>query len=181
MPSLKSLLLAAALTLGVLATPSAVEPVPANLLGDVINALSLGLVTDTNVFITLDTLTTNLVTINFDAKNVLPFELTIDTINATAGLNGTVYSAFTHDFAAHPVVVPGFGGTKNSGNLTNVRGVPRYHPGRLDGCQGNLWLMQNESALTVFGLGGVPLSITGLKQANVPTTWVWSLVDICPR
>ncbi len=52
------------------------------------------------------------------AQNPLIFELTIDSVSTTAGLNGTVYASFDHKFT-RPVVVPPLH-QANSGNITNV-------------------------------------------------------------
>jgi hypothetical protein len=58
------------------------------------------------------------ISIYLTAQNPLIFELTIDSVTTSAGLNGTEYAAFSHKFAK-PVVVPPLG-KANSGNITNV-------------------------------------------------------------
>ncbi|KAK7051560.1 hypothetical protein VNI00_004539 [Paramarasmius palmivorus] len=87
-------------------------------IGDIINALGVGLVENINVTITLESLITNLVSIEFTAKNPLILELTLDKVSSKAGLNGTTYSEFTHTFDP-PVVVPILG-EKGSGKIDNV-------------------------------------------------------------
>lgn len=52
------------------------------------------------------------------AQNPLLFELTIDRVTSTAGINGTVYATFDYTFPK-PVVVPALG-TANSGSIPNV-------------------------------------------------------------
>ncbi|KAF7337357.1 hypothetical protein MSAN_02261600 [Mycena sanguinolenta] len=154
------------------------SPSPRDLLGEVIDALGIGLVTHIDVFITLDTLTDNLVSINFEAQNPLLFELTIDSVSTTAGLNGTVYTSFEHVFSK-PVVVPPLG-QANSGNITNVlltQGVTASLAiipfGVLDLQNVNV----NVRAGSIFGIGGVPLIITGLHQTSVPTAYALDLTD----
>ncbi|KAF7310316.1 hypothetical protein MIND_00405700 [Mycena indigotica] len=174
----RSLVCAAALVGTAFSSPAPSKLQERNLLGQVIDALNLGLVSDNKVFLTLATLTNNLVSINFDVKNVLPFELTIDSISVSAGLNGTVFAAFNHTFSGgaslKPVVVPGFGGTKNSGNITNVlltQGVDKSLAIVPFGVLDLINVDVNVRALTILGFGGTPLQITGLKQASVPTTY----------
>ncbi|KAJ7633546.1 hypothetical protein DFH06DRAFT_1337031 [Mycena polygramma] len=112
---LQPLLFALLSALLVHAAPSAEKR---DLIGGIIDALGIGLVKQINVTITLATLTNNLVTIDFKAQNPLPFELTIDRVSATAGLNGTVYAKFNHRFARPVVLLPLH--KADSGNITNV-------------------------------------------------------------
>ncbi|KAJ7192809.1 hypothetical protein GGX14DRAFT_593850 [Mycena pura] len=158
--------------IGATTSPSNLEE--RNLLGEVIDALNVGLVTSISVFITLESLTDNLVSINFNTQNILPFELTIDSITSTAGINNTVFASFDHSFGLHPVVVPPLG-KQNSGNITNVlltqgatASLAIIPLGILDLINTNV----NVRAGTILGIGGVPLAITGLHQASVPTTCV---------
>ncbi|KAG5643299.1 hypothetical protein DXG03_001226 [Asterophora parasitica] len=114
-------------------------------IGEIINLLKIGLVEKINAIITLDSLETNLISVNFDgafpviptspfpnafprkpvltpaltAKNPLIIELTIDRVVSSAGLNGTVYATFDQKFTK-PVVVPILG-SKNSGTFGNVK------------------------------------------------------------
>ncbi|KAG6864809.1 hypothetical protein C0991_007032 [Blastosporella zonata] len=102
----------------VAAAPASDATIGGLTIGAIINAIGIGIVTDINAFITLDSLTTNIISVNFDAKNPLPLELTIDRVVSSAGLNGTVFATFDQTFAK-PVVVPILG-TKNSGTFGNV-------------------------------------------------------------
>ncbi|KAJ7768899.1 hypothetical protein B0H16DRAFT_273014 [Mycena metata] len=154
------------------ATLAVAAPTPDNLLGEVIDALGIGFVTSIEVTLTLDTLTDNLVSISFEAQNPLLFELTLDRVTTSAGLNGTTYASFDHSFSK-PVVVPPLG-KANSGNITNVpltQGVDASLAiipfGVLDLQEVNI----DVRALSIFGIGGVPLVISGLKQTSVPTTY----------
>ncbi|KAJ6457271.1 hypothetical protein C8R45DRAFT_565788 [Mycena sanguinolenta] len=160
----------------VAASPTAVAPTPDNLLGEIINALGLGFVTSINTTITLETLVDNLVSITFEAKNPLIFELTLDSVSSTAGINGTVYASFNHTFST-PVVVPPLG-SANSGVVPNVlltqgavASLAIIPLGFLDLINIDI----NLRALTIDGALGIPLVITGLHQANVTTTWVLAM------
>ncbi|KAJ7810513.1 hypothetical protein B0H14DRAFT_3880558 [Mycena olivaceomarginata] len=154
------------------ASPSKRSLEPANLLGEIIDALGIGLVTQINASITLDTLTTNLLSINFEAQNPLIFELTLDSVSSTAGINGTVYATFNHTFAT-PVVVPPLG-KANSGVVPDVL-LTQGAIASLDIIPlGYLDLINvdvNLRALTIGGKLGIPLTISGLHQTNVSTTY----------
>ncbi|KIK68584.1 hypothetical protein GYMLUDRAFT_36042 [Collybiopsis luxurians FD-317 M1] len=141
-------------------------------IGEIINLLGIGLVQSINATLTLDSLTTNLISINFIVKNPLPIELTIDQVSSTAGVNNTVYASFDHTFDP-PVVVPILG-TANSGTIDNVLLVQGAEAslgiiplGELDLLNTNV----NVRAGTIFGFGGIPISIDGLKQSDVPVTY----------
>ncbi|KAJ7768850.1 hypothetical protein B0H16DRAFT_1452776 [Mycena metata] len=102
---------------GLLAAALAVAaPTPDNLLGEVIDALGIGFVT--SIEVTLTSLSALQLSISFEAQNPLLFELTLDRVTTSAGLNGTTYASFDHSFSK-PVVVPPLG-KANSGNVTNV-------------------------------------------------------------
>ncbi|KAF9011322.1 hypothetical protein BDQ17DRAFT_1345950 [Cyathus striatus] len=144
--------------------------------GQIINLIGIGLVTQINAIITLDSLTTNLITVNFDVKNPLPIELTVDRIDSSAGINNTVFATFNHTFSP-PLVVPILG-TKNSGNISNVlltqgaiASLAIIPLGFLDLINTNVDLR----AGTIFGQLGIPVPIDGLKQSHVPTNFTLSL------
>ncbi|KAJ6541585.1 hypothetical protein B0H19DRAFT_1173712 [Mycena capillaripes] len=156
------------------AAPAA--PEPANLLGEIIDALGVGLVTQINATITLDTLVTNLLSITFEAQNPLIFELTLDSVTSTAGINDTVYATFNHTFAT-PVVVPPLG-KANSGVVPDVL-LTQGAIASLDiiplGFLDLLNVDINVRALTINGHLGIPLVISGLHQKNVTTTYTLAL------
>ncbi|KAJ6596223.1 hypothetical protein DFH09DRAFT_1134432 [Mycena vulgaris] len=155
-------------------SPSAIEP--QNLLGEVIDALGIGLVTHIDTILTLDSLVTNLVTIDFEAQNPLLFELTIDTVSTNAGLNGTVFASFDHRFT-RPVVVPPLR-QANSGNITNVlltQGATASLAIIPFGVLDLLSVDVGVRAFSIGGIGGIPLAITGLHQSSVPTTYTLDL------
>ncbi|KAJ7438955.1 hypothetical protein B0H11DRAFT_572630 [Mycena galericulata] len=177
MAPLMSLLFGLLAALAVSAAPSSTLETR-DLLGEVIDALGIGLVTHIDVTLTLATLENNLVTIDFEAQNPLLFELTIDSVSTQAGLNGTVFASFQHVFS-RPVVVPPLH-QKNSGNITNVLLTQGAEASLAIIPFGVLDLINvdvNVRALTVAGFGGIPLVITGLHQSNVPTTYVLDLAD----
>jgi len=145
-------------------------------IGAIINALQIGLVKDINAIITVDSLTTNIISVNFDAKNPLFIELTIDRVKSSAGLNGTVYATFDQTFA-NGVAVPPFG-TKNSGTFGNVlltQGIDaslNIIPYKvLDLINTDVYIR----AGTIGGMLGIPIAIEGLKQSNVPTTYTFNI------
>ncbi|KAJ7166275.1 hypothetical protein C8R46DRAFT_1097452 [Mycena filopes] len=144
-------------------------PTPDNLLGEVIDALGIGLVTSIQVTLTL-------IVCNHSSAKPLLFELTLDRVTSSAGLNGTTYASFDHSFP-HSVVVPPLG-TANSGNITNVP--------LTQGVDASLAIIPfqeldlqevdiNVRAGSFFGIGGVPLVISGLHQTDVPTTYILDL------
>jgi len=145
-------------------------------IGDIINALKIGLVQDIGVFITLDSLTTNIVSSNFTAKNPLPFELSIDRVVTSAGVNGEEYAKFDQSFSK-AIVVPPLG-TKNSGVFGNVlltQGIDASLDivplGYLDLLNIDVYVR----AGTIFGALGIPITISGVHQSNVPTTYTLDL------
>ncbi|KAJ7603633.1 hypothetical protein DFH06DRAFT_1256403 [Mycena polygramma] len=162
--------LLAALSVSAVPAPSGLSA--DNLLGEIIDALGIGLVTAINATITLDTLVTNLLSITFEAQNPLIFELTLDSVTSTAGINTTVYATFNHTFAT-PVVVPPLG-KANSGVIPNVL-LTQGAVASLDiiplGFLDLLDVSVNVRALTINGALGVPLTISGLHQKNVTTTY----------
>ncbi|KAJ7618038.1 hypothetical protein FB45DRAFT_1034278 [Roridomyces roridus] len=144
-----------------------------DLLGEIIDALGIGLVTHIDVTLTTATLSNNLVTIDFDAQNPLLFELTVDSVNAAAGLNGTNLASFQHTFDPHAVVVPPLG-KANSGNITNVlltQGVTNSLNFVPFGVLDLTSVSVNVRAGSILGIGGIPLVISGLHQTSVPTTY----------
>ncbi|KAJ7166510.1 hypothetical protein C8R43DRAFT_196899 [Mycena crocata] len=162
--------LLAALFVSAAPAPSALEN--RDLLGEIINALGIGLVTRINATITLETLVTNLLSINFQAQNPLIFELTIDRVSSTAGINNTVYATFDHTFDT-PVVVPPLG-KANSGVVPNVN-LTQGAIASLDiiplGFLDLLDVDVHLRALTINGKLGIPLVISDLHQKNVTTTY----------
>ncbi|KAJ4000148.1 hypothetical protein F5050DRAFT_664790 [Lentinula boryana] len=141
-------------------------------IGDIINALAIGLVQNISAIITLESLVDNLIDINFTAKNPLIIELTLDKVSSLAGVNNTVYASFNHTFDP-PVVVRPLD-TANSGTIDNVllvqgaiNSLNIIPLGELDLLDVNV----DVRAGTIDGFGGIPIPIDGLKQSDVPTTY----------
>ncbi|KAJ3875615.1 hypothetical protein F5051DRAFT_461974 [Lentinula edodes] len=141
-------------------------------IGDIINALGIGLVQNISALITLESLTTNLIEqVSRTVKNPLIIELTLDRVSSLAGINNTVYASFDHTFDP-PVVVRPLG-TADSGTIDNVLLV--------QGAINSLNIIPLEEldlldvnvsvrAASIDGFGGIPIPIDGLKQSDVPTT-----------
>ncbi|KAJ7731200.1 hypothetical protein B0H16DRAFT_1583833 [Mycena metata] len=166
--------LLAALLVSAAPAPSALES--RDLLGEIIDALGIGLVTGINATITLETLVDNQLSITFGAQNPLIFELTLDSVVSSAGINGTEYATFNHTFTKGVVVPPL--GTANSGIVPNVtltqgaiNSLAIIPLGYLDILNIDIHLR----ALTIDGALGIPLTITGLHQKNVTTTYTLAL------
>ncbi|KAJ7135314.1 hypothetical protein C8R46DRAFT_1139232 [Mycena filopes] len=147
-----------------------------NLLGEIIDALGIGLVTAINATITLETLEDNQLSITFGAQNPLIFELTLDRVVSTAGINDTEYASFDHTFAKG-LVVPPLGKaispivpnvTLTQGAIASLDIIPL---GYLDLLNVDIYVR----ALTINGALGIPLTISGLHQKNVTTTYTLSL------
>ncbi|KAJ7083306.1 hypothetical protein B0H15DRAFT_850541 [Mycena belliarum] len=166
--------LLAALLVSAAPAPSDLEE--RNLLGEIINALGIGLVTQINATITLETLSDNTLSIVFQAQNPLIFELTIDRVSSSAGINNTEYATFDHTFAT-PVVVPALG-KASSGVVPNVT-LTKGATASLDIIPlGYLDLLDVDvhiRALTIKGKLGIPLVLSDLHQKNVTTTYTLDL------
>ncbi|KAH9486119.1 hypothetical protein JR316_0000183 [Psilocybe cubensis] len=143
-----------------------------DLIGDVINAIGLGLVTKINAYISVETFGNNLLSVDFDIKNPLLLELTIDRVVSKAGINGTVYASFDHTFTT-PVVVKALN-SANSGKVPDVlldQGVEKSLDIipllKLDLISTDVYLR----AATIKGKLGIPIPIKGLKQKDIPTSY----------
>jgi len=114
---------------------------------------------------------------NFEVKNPLPFEITIDSISTQAGVNGTVFAQFDQPFPGSSFVVPALGSANSGtfGNVSLVQGATASLAiiplGELDIIKADVQLR----ALTFNGLLGVPLEIDDLKQSGVSTTYTLDL------
>ncbi|KAL0567712.1 hypothetical protein V5O48_014284 [Marasmius crinis-equi] len=139
-------------------------------IGDIINALGIGLISNITTFITLETLDTNIASAAVRIKNPLPLELTLVSASSKAGLNGTTYAEFTHTFSP-PLIIPILG-TVDSPRIDNVNLV-QGATASLDIIPFGILDLQDTDILvragSIFGLGGIPIPITGLKQNGVPT------------
>ncbi|KAI0321274.1 hypothetical protein OF83DRAFT_360193 [Amylostereum chailletii] len=112
---------------------------------------------------------------NFDVKNPLPFELTIDRVFTQAGVNGIIYAEFDQPFT--DFVVPALS-TANSGTFPNVSltqgalaSLGIIPLGELDIITANVQIR----AATINGQLGIPIPIDDLKQTAVPTNYTLNL------
>ncbi|KAL9716665.1 hypothetical protein Ac2012v2_001117 [Leucoagaricus gongylophorus] len=144
-----------------------------DIIGDIINALGIGFVSGINITITLESLETNLISVDVAIKNPLPLELTIKEISSSAGFNNTPLANFDHTFPS-PGLVVGPLATKNSGSISNVLVIPGVQDalgivpfGVLDLSNTNAKIQ----AATIGGFLGFPLELDGLNQDNVPTNY----------
>ncbi|KAF5340181.1 hypothetical protein D9758_014982 [Tetrapyrgos nigripes] len=141
-------------------------------IGDIINLLGIGLVKSINATITLESLTNNLISIDFIVANPLPIELTLISVKSSAGINNTEFARFDHTFSP-PLVVPILG-QASSGKIDNVL-LTQGATASLDiiplGVLDLLDTDVNVRAGSIFGIGGIPLPIDDLKQNNVPVTY----------
>ncbi|KAJ3903318.1 hypothetical protein F5879DRAFT_162444 [Lentinula edodes] len=106
------------------------------------------------------------------AGNILILEMTLETVSALTGVNGTAFMSFNHTFDP-PVVVPVLG-TADSGTIDNVLMVQgtinslNIIPlGELDILDMNITARIG----SLGGIGGIPLPFNGLTQSDVPTTY----------
>ncbi|KAF8204112.1 hypothetical protein BJ912DRAFT_1137994 [Pholiota molesta] len=127
---------------------------------------AVGLFKDMTVPITIQSLTTNTVSIIFDIQNPLPVELTLDNIAANAGLNGTVLATFTQSFSPPGFVVPALGTA--SGTFNDVV-LPQGAVGLLAiipyGVLDLSSIDASSRVLTSSGTGGIAVPLDGLTQS----------------
>ncbi|KAF8204111.1 hypothetical protein BJ912DRAFT_1052854 [Pholiota molesta] len=145
-----------------------------------IPSLSVINFTGIDAFITIDTLVTNTISLNISIQNLLPLEVTLDSLAVDAGLNGTVVATFTQSFPSPGLVVPALG-TANSGTIDNVA-LPQGAIGLLAILPFGILDLSNVNAttrqLSINGVGGIPVPLSGLSQTSVPTNY--SLASCAP-
>jgi hypothetical protein len=83
-----------------------------------LTGINAKLIEHINVYITVDTLLTNLVSIDIDLANPLDSDLTINFLQSDAGVDGTTYAHV--DFAFDPGFVVPAHGIANTGMIPNV-------------------------------------------------------------
>ncbi|KAJ3867411.1 MAG: hypothetical protein NXY57DRAFT_960426 [Lentinula lateritia] len=113
------------------------------------------------------------------AGNILILEMTLETVSALTGVNGTAFMSFNHTFDP-PVVVPILG-TADSGTIDNVLMVQgtinslNIIPlGELDILDMNITTRIG----SLGGVGGIPLPFNGLTQSDVPTTYSLQTISV---
>ncbi|TFK44582.1 hypothetical protein BDQ12DRAFT_661303 [Crucibulum laeve] len=128
------------------------------------------LITHVHVVITLDSLVTNLVSVDFDVHNPLDADLVLEFVQSDAGVNGEVFAQFSQPFSSF-VVPPGQ--TVNSGLFDNVL-LTQGAIASLDIIP--LGVLDIAAASTVrIGQGGYQIPWLKLQQQNVPTAYDLSL------
>ncbi|ESK86908.1 hypothetical protein Moror_3394 [Moniliophthora roreri MCA 2997] len=159
------------LIVGILSSPVSTDARPAELgglsIGDVTNALQIGWLEHIDVFLTQTSLQKNLVDVDLTVKNPLIVEFTVESISAKGGLNGTNYLAIDNKFNS-PVVVPSLAEKTLTriidGFLNQTQIGLLVETGTLD-VQADIVVR----AGTINGIGGIRLSINGLKQSGIST------------
>jgi len=124
------------------------------------------LITHVTVTITLDTLITNLVSVNFDLHNPLDADLVIEFVQSDSGVNGITYAQFGQPFTSF-IVPPGQ--TVNSGNIPNVLLTQGAFPS-LDIIPLGYLDISARNTIRV-GKGGYQIPWLPLEQKGVPTTY----------
>ncbi|KIJ38952.1 hypothetical protein M422DRAFT_258368 [Sphaerobolus stellatus SS14] len=128
------------------------------------------LITNVLVTITLDTLITGLIALNFDVFNPTQAPLVIKHVQSNGMLNGITYAFFSHDF--DDFVVPPFK-TANSGDISNIL-LTQGVDSSLDIIP--VGLLDIGAAQTVLvGEGGYEIPWLQVSQPNVPTQYVLDL------
>ncbi|KAF9484474.1 hypothetical protein BDN70DRAFT_872495 [Pholiota conissans] len=127
-------------------------------------------ITHIHVTITLDSLVTNLVSVDFDVQNPLDADLVLEFVQSDAGVNGETFAQFSQGFDSF-VVPPGQ--TVNSGVFGNVL-LTQGAIASLDIIP--LGFLDVQAAATVrVGQGGYQIPFLKLQQQGVPTTYDLSL------
>lgn len=128
-------------------------------MGDVI-------ILDANVFITLDSLVTNLVSVNFDVMNPTDADLVITFVQADGSVDGTIFAHF--DQAFDNFTVPA-GGQANSGTFGNVL-LPQGALNSLGIIPGGV-LNISAAQTVLIGENGYEIPWLKINQNNVPTSF----------
>ncbi|KXN90203.1 hypothetical protein AN958_04693 [Leucoagaricus sp. SymC.cos] len=125
------------------------------------------IITHVHVTITLDSLVTNLVSVDFDVHNPLETDMAIEFVQAEGSVDGTVYSLFDQPF--NNFVIPA-GGDANSGTFGNVlltqgalASLDIIPLGKLD--------IATANTVRIGGPNGYQIPWLQLKQTDVPTSY----------
>ncbi|THV03542.1 hypothetical protein K435DRAFT_962414 [Dendrothele bispora CBS 962.96] len=138
-----------------------------------LSGLGQSLIKHINVSITLDSLVTNLVTIDIDLFNPLDAPLHVLFVQSDAGVNGEIFAHFEHQFDSFVV---GPGQTVNSGDIPNVL-LTQGAIASLDIIP--LAMLDTFSAVTAqVGDGGYVVPWLQLTQPGVPTTYTLDLLGL---
>lgn len=123
-------------------------------------------ITHIAVTITLDTLVTDLVSVNFDVHNPLDADLVIEFVQSDSGVNGVTYAQFSQPFSSF-IIPPGQ--TVNSGDFPNVL-LTQGAIASLDIIPLQRLDVSAKTTLRV-GQGGYQIPWLPLEQKDVPTEY----------
>ncbi|KAJ7157230.1 hypothetical protein C8R46DRAFT_1225836 [Mycena filopes] len=161
-----------------------------NLLGEIIDTLGIGIVTAIDATITITvrnvaslsklwrTASSSAILAKLAFKDhirsskSLIFEVTLDRVVSTAGINDTEYASFDHTFAKGLVVPPL--GKAIVPNVTLTQGANRTQVSST-ALSTHVSPSSSVRALMINGALGVPLTISGLHKKNVTTTYTLAL------
>lgn len=129
------------------------------------------IITHTHVVITLDSLTTNLVTVDFDVQNPLETDMVIEFTQAEAKVDGTTYAFIIHAFDNF-VIPPGQ--TVNSGPIENVP-LTQGALASLDIIPLGMLDISAANTIRIGGPNGYQIPWLQLNQPGVPTSYDLSL------
>ncbi|KAF8160985.1 hypothetical protein B0H34DRAFT_699004 [Crassisporium funariophilum] len=123
-------------------------------------------ITQITVTITLDSLVTNLVSVDFTVQNPLDADLVLEFVQSDAGVNGEIFAQFSQPFSSF-IVPPGQ--SVHSGMFDNVL-LTQGAIASLEIIP--LGVLDVSAAATVrVGQGGYQIPFLKLEQKNVPTTY----------
>lgn len=125
------------------------------------------IITSAHVVITLDSLTTNLVSVEFSVHNPLDTDMVIEFVQTNGGLDGLTYAFFTQSFSSF--VIPA-GQTVGSGLFDNVL-LTQGAIASLDIIPRQMLDISAANTLKIGGVGGYEIPWLKLEQKSVPTTY----------
>lgn len=125
------------------------------------------IITSAHVVITLDSLVTNLVSVEFQVKNPLDTDMVIEFVQADSGLDGITYAFFRQSFDGF--VIPA-GQTVGSGLFPNVL-LTQGAVASLDIIPRGILDISAANTVRIGGTGGYQIPWLKLEQKSVPTTY----------
>ncbi|KAF9011317.1 hypothetical protein BDQ17DRAFT_1538034 [Cyathus striatus] len=162
----------------ILAAPAIESRAPDLSIGDITSLLGLGMVTEITAFLTLQSIVTNRISVAVQLQNLLPLELTIDSLALTAGSNNSALLTFEQAFTSPGLVIPLLS-QQNTGTIPNVvlpqGALPLFAVtplAQLDILSLNI----SVRAASISGQGGIPLALNNLQQSEVPTNYSLALL-----
>ncbi|KAJ3567055.1 hypothetical protein NP233_g6616 [Leucocoprinus birnbaumii] len=125
------------------------------------------IITHVHVVISLDSLTTNLVSVDFDVHNPLDADMVIEFVQSNGGVDGTTYAFFRQAF--DNFVIPA-GQTVNSGLFDNVL-LTQGALASLDIIPLGILDIDAANTVRIGGKGGYEIPWLQLSQKSVPTSY----------